>query len=94
MIHRTRKHDTSCPFRFQPMKHHEYEDDEWIDDDDDASECLVCPTCRAEVHEDTQQCPHCGDWITPVYPEKRIKSWVWKAAAVLVILALLMFAIG
>ena len=47
-----------------------YEDD--IDDeyagyehDDDLPE-MMCPSCRGTVTEDTQKCPHCGDWITPV----------------------------
>lgn len=72
----------------------EFEDD-WVEDaDDEESEVLVCPSCRAEVHEDTQQCPHCGDWITPVYPERGVRRWVWKIAAVLVILAMLLFVIG
>jgi hypothetical protein len=69
----------------------DFDDEEWVDDvDDGESECLVCPSCRAEVHEDTQQCPHCGDWITPVYPERPLKGWVWKIAAILAILAMLL----
>jgi len=75
------------------MTYDEFED-EWIDDtDDEESECLMCPSCHVEVHEDTQQCPHCGDWITPVYPGGGVKRWIWTVAAVLVILAFLLFAI-
>lgn len=69
-------------------------EDEWVDQADDSeSECLVCPSCRAEVHEDTQQCPQCGDWITPVYPGQAAKTWIWKIAALLVILAMLLIAL-
>ena len=72
----------------------DFDDDEWVDDvDDGESECLACPSCRGEVHEDTQQCPHCGDWITPVYPERRVTGWVWKVAAILAILAMLLIVL-
>ncbi len=48
----------------------DYADEEWVDDDDaDGDELLSCPSCRESVHEDTQQCPHCGDWIVPAYPK-------------------------
>ncbi len=71
-------------------------DDEWVDDvdDDEESACLVCPSCGAEVHEDTQQCPACGDWITPVYPARTAGTWIWKIAALLVILAMILIAVG
>lgn len=69
----------------------DYADEEWVDDEDDDSidDLLVCPNCRTDVHEDTQQCPHCGDWITPIYPGETAKQWIWKAVALLVILAFL-----
>lgn len=65
------------------------EDHEWVDDDadDSADDLLVCPNCRADVHEDTQQCPHCGEWITPVYPSEHRWSRVWIVAVILLLLA-------
>ncbi len=66
-------------------------DEEWVDEDDDSDDdLLVCPACRAAVHEDTQQCPYCGDWITPVYPSGGARHWVWVIAVVLVITAFLL----
>ena len=65
---------------------HEYDDDsgeEWIEDegeDSDEADLLLCPSCRRLVHEDTQQCPSCGDWITPVYPSGGARHWVWVVA--------------
>lgn len=68
-------------------------DEYWVDDDgDDEDDLLICPKCRAEVHEDTQQCPHCGDWITPEYPREAVKQWIWKIAALLIILSFLLIA--
>jgi len=74
-------------------------DDEWDDNDagedygdhdvDSDADLMACPVCRAAVHEDTQQCPSCGDWIIPVYPAAGSRRWVWILAAALVIIALL-----
>jgi uncharacterized paraquat-inducible protein A len=71
-----------------------FDDDLFDDDGEDAGgDLLICPHCRAEVHEDTQKCPHCGDWITPVYPAERGKRWLWTAAALLVVIAFLLMAL-
>ena len=69
-------------------------DDEWIEDEGDPEDdVLACPSCRATVHEDTQQCPHCGDWITPVDPQHRSRRLVAVVVALLLILALIMLTI-
>ena len=41
---------------------------------DDHPEVLPCPSCGAEVHEETQRCPHCGDWIMPLAASARNRS--------------------
>jgi hypothetical protein len=66
-------------------------EDDWVDeaDDDPADDVLQCPSCRATVHEDTQQCPHCGDWITPVYPRSRWGRWVLVMIVLLLSAALI-----
>ncbi len=70
------------------MAFDDYADEEWVDDEDASQDDLLsCPSCRQLVHEDTQQCPHCGDWITPV---DRTSPWpriVWVVAVALVILS-------
>jgi len=65
-------------------------DEEWVDEDeeDSSDDLLVCPSCRREVHEDTQQCPHCGNWITPVYPHVSAKKWLFALVAVLLVAVL------
>ncbi len=70
--------------------------EEWVVDDeaDDDQDCtLVCPVCSAAVHEDTQQCPACGDWIVPIYPSAHFKRWVWIVAVALVLLSFLIMTI-
>ena len=70
----------------------EYPDEEWVDDESDSdsgADLLVCPSCSSAVHEDTQQCPHCGDWITPVYPSRRSARLIWAIVVAVLILALI-----
>ncbi len=31
--------------------------------DDDSVELLPCPKCGAEIYEESQQCPSCGNYI-------------------------------
>ena len=72
----------------------DYPDEEWVEDEGDPEDdVLTCPSCRRPVHEDTQQCPHCGDWIIPVWPGRKSKHLMWVVAAVLVILALIMITV-
>jgi len=78
------------------MTHYDEPDDEWVEDDnadDPEAEVLVCPSCRGDVHEDTQQCPHCGDWITPVYPQSLFSRWLIVGVIGLMILSMLIVAI-
>lgn len=64
-------------------------DEAWVEDDGTSSdELLVCPSCRGQVHEDTQQCPHCGDWITPAYPSGPAKKWLYALVTVLLVIVL------
>lgn len=62
------------------------------DDDDNVNDALpemVCPNCGARVTEDTQKCPRCGDWITPVAPGGGWKKWWLAVAVMLMLLAML-----
>ena len=70
---------------------YDYEDEEWIEDEGDEDECvLACPACHAAVHEDTQKCPNCGDWIVPVYPHGRAKR-IFVVGTTLLLIAALLF---
>jgi len=67
--------------------------DEFDDEEDSDNDLLLCPNCRESVHEDTQKCPHCGDWITPVHPGGAWKRWVWAVAAILVAASMLLMTV-
>ena len=78
-----------------------YDDDDFVDDpadpdwgdDDEDNEVLACPSCRKPVYEDTEKCPHCGDWITPVYPQAGSKRMLTVVVVVLLVAALLLIAV-
>jgi hypothetical protein len=72
----------------------DYADEEWVDDDEaSGDDLLVCPSCRGPVHEDTQQCPHCGDWITPVWPVRRSMRAVWILVVLLLVSSLILLTV-
>jgi predicted nucleic acid-binding Zn ribbon protein len=76
------------------MDFDDHPDEEWVDDQNDSEDdLLTCPSCREPVHEDTQQCPHCGDWIIPVYPERPWKRALWLLAAILALIAIIIWAV-
>ena len=72
----------------------DYADEEWVEDDgDDADDLLACPHCRQEVHEDTQQCPFCGDWIVPVSVAGARQRTIWLVAVVLLIVSFVLITL-
>jgi len=73
----------------------EWEEDEFAEGDEDPEADLMhCPSCRQRVHEDTQKCPHCGDWITPTVIPSSSKNLIVLAVVVLLIVALVALTIG
>lgn len=47
---------------------------------------MECPSCGAQVSEDSAKCPVCGDWITPIEPSGAFSKKWWLAVAVLLML--------
>jgi predicted RNA-binding Zn-ribbon protein involved in translation (DUF1610 family) len=72
-----------------------YDDEqEWSEEfDDGEAEEVPCPSCRQMIYEETEQCPHCGEWVMPTAARARRISPLWIAAAVLALLAMLSFVI-
>jgi hypothetical protein len=63
---------------------------------DDSRELVPCPHCRAEIDEETEQCPKCGMFISDEdasQPRER-KSAVWVVLMVLALLATLAMTLG
>ena len=76
-------------------------DDEWDDEDDDLEEygedddkepTILCPYCRAEIWEESIQCPECGEYLSQEDGRARFEwqsRWiVLTAIALLALIAL------
>ena len=67
-----------------------YEEPDELDDvEDDDDETLPCPACGCDVYDDTDQGPHCGQWIMPLAASVGRRHWVWRIAAVLALISFL-----
>lgn len=71
-------------------------DDEWPEDDylddDDESLTVECPECGADVYEDAEYCPSCGNYIIhsrSSYVWKNRPTW-WIAMGLLGIMAVIL----
>ncbi len=54
---------------------------------------MMCPRCRGIVTEDTEKCPRCGDWITPMDPDRSgTRKWIYILAVVIMLLVALRMA--
>lgn len=76
----------------------DYDDDDEVNyefnEDVESLPEMMCPSCRASVTEDTQKCPACGDWITPI--DRRsgsVRRWVFIAAVVMMLVAMAMMVL-
>jgi predicted nucleic acid-binding Zn ribbon protein len=69
----------------------DYEVDSW--DDDQLDEPLIdCPHCGAEIHEESQRCPRCENYISDADLRARRRKPPWIIiTAVVCILAILQF---
>jgi predicted nucleic acid-binding Zn ribbon protein len=74
----------------RPQDEDEWSDDsEWADDPADSVE-TPCPACGKPVYEDTDKCPHCGEWISPLgEAERRSRTWFWPVIVTLLIILVL-----
>ncbi len=53
-----------------------------------------CPSCSADIYEDADQCPRCGEYIIPGgIAARKWPAWWWIAFG-LALLALFLFSSG
>ena len=73
----------------------EYGDDYESDGTQEGDDYTVpCPSCKADVHEDAERCPHCGEYITRSTSPWSGRPLVWIALGLLGILAVIYFLVG
>jgi hypothetical protein len=58
----------------RPLEDWEYPEPDEFEDEDDC-ETRACPSCGADVYEDVEQCPACGDYI--VFSTGALSGWPW-----------------
>jgi hypothetical protein len=81
-------------------RHTDNEDEDWDEDgdyeafdgydsqiDEDAP-TVPCPYCRREIHEDANQCPYCGQYVSREDAPRQPKPW-WLIVGVVVCLYLI-----
>lgn len=65
----------------------------WNDESEfdlDRDDTMPCPHCRAEIYDESEQCPSCGQYITiDTSPFNSAPAWV-RVLFVLIILAIVL----
>lgn len=57
---------------------------------DDERALVPCPHCRAEIDEESEQCPKCGTYLSREDAPPSKKSAIWIVVMVLALVAMLM----
>jgi predicted nucleic acid-binding Zn ribbon protein len=60
------------------------DEDSW-DDNNDEESTIPCPYCKRSIHEDSQRCLHCGNYISEEDVAPARKPW-WIIVGVLLAL--------
>jgi hypothetical protein len=55
--------------------------------DEDESDTVACPACGAEIYEDSERCPVCGDYLTAQTSVWNGRPFWWIALGLLGIVA-------
>ena len=60
------------------------EDDDPVEPDDETEPTYPCPGCRAQVYEEADACPYCGEYLAwdDAHPHRGRPWWVWAGAIV------------
>jgi hypothetical protein len=53
----------------------DWEDENLDDSTDDDEPCVACPHCQKQIHEDSQRCPYCENYITAEDVRESRKPW-------------------
>jgi hypothetical protein len=61
-------------------RHTDFDDD--IGDDEDEEATIPCPYCHRQIHEDSQRCPHCENYLSEEDAPPSRKPW-WIILGVL-----------
>jgi hypothetical protein len=53
-------------------------DDDSIGEDDDSSDAVTmpCPHCFGTIYDDSERCPHCGEYLSHEDQPYRPRLWI------------------
>jgi hypothetical protein len=63
------------------------EDEEYVPDDPDDEATIPCPYCREPIHDESERCPHCGDYLSEEDAPPSRKPWWIVLGAILCLFA-------
>lgn len=66
----------------------EIRDDEYPEPDDE-SETIICPGCQADVYDDVERCPYCGDDLLTSSNVWLGRAWWWILLGLLGIISVI-----
>ncbi len=66
--------------------------DDADDADDDSDVTIDCPYCGAEMYDDAEQCPHCGQYISAEDAPREGKP-AWIIVVILLCVAMMLLGI-
>lgn len=73
-------HDTDDWDDDPPLEDWEYPDE---DEAAEQSTTTACPNCRAEMYDDAEQCPRCGEYVTRAQANwSHFPPWVYAGAVI------------
>lgn len=61
--------------------------------DDDGPATVPCPHCRAEILEDSERCPRCGEYLSREDAPAKMSNTAW-AVLVLMLVAVVLTVLG
>src|SRR5262245_30197964 len=71
-----------------------HDDDDWEEEDsddfgDDDEPTIACPHCRRQIHEDSQRCPYCEQYLSAEDSPPSRKPW-WIIIGVIIALGIVL----
>jgi hypothetical protein len=84
-VARTRRDEPDDEDDYDPDDPETYPSGVYADDDGPAT--VPCPHCKAEILEDSEQCPRCGNYISKEDVPREGKTGPWVMLMVLALLA-------
>ena len=49
--------------------------DDWDEEDDGEEPTIPCPHCRRQIHEESQRCPYCENYVSEDDKVSARKPW-------------------